>query len=416
MTRNPVDPSSCEVDDWLVVDSDGSRDSTADIDEQPEINSPEVRGKERGLEASQTQNQILDNQKLQTPASDNNQESELNQANDLLKLLVWHDGLEKPIELVDGNQKPLLVALKPCSARELLKMMQELILVQPQLRGVFPQATRENVDEVTQVCERSGDDMKWSPLRISKKYGDTDALKSSSAAKLQLTSQYGLPNENQCHQLLVEMVTSNVGASSSAAYQSVQLADFQLGDEILVGSELPGKRYPEWRAARVTACAIEDGSLQIEVNVDGKKKWMDAQDELLCQKGTHKAVNGGAKRDSTGFAAPHSLLVNYFERPEELPPSPSCKKKPVNEVESVREATRAMQLANPDADGDEWCVVDDGEKAGKQSAIAKQIPQLWKVRCLFLKEVIPIVQKVSVIVPSNQSEAWGRLQPVRFSQ
>ncbi|KUF75997.1 hypothetical protein AM587_10003692 [Phytophthora nicotianae] len=438
MTRNPVDPSSCEVDDWLVVDSDGSRDSTADIDEQPEINSPEVRGKERGLEASQTQNQILDNQKLQTPASDNNQESELNQANDLLKLLVWHDGLEKPIELVDGNQKPLLVALKPCSARELLKMMQELILVQPQLRGVFPQATRENVDEVTQVCERSGDDMKWSPLRISKKYGDTDALKSSSAAKLQLTSQYGLPNENQCHQLLVESkfeaghggeltdwrcgrfysdILENswrfeleIGqlvdaldtdkrwyesriVDTGAAYVKVhyrgwtskwdewlrrtseRLAplhtkvsnwrDFQLGDEILVGSELPGKRYPEWRAARVTACAIEDGSLQIEVNVDGKKKWMDAQDELLCQKGTHKAVNGGAKRDSTGFAAPHSLLVNYFERPEELPPSPSCKKKPVNEVESVREATRAMQLANPDADGDEWCVVDDGEKGGK---------------------------------------------------
>ncbi|KAG4055441.1 hypothetical protein JG687_00006325 [Phytophthora cactorum] len=433
MTRKPVDPSTCDVDDWLVVGSDGSRDSASTIDDQPETSSPEARGKQRGLEASPTQNQIHDTQKLEATVSDNKQkESDLNQTKELLKLLVWHGGLEKPIELVDEHQKPLVVAAdKSFSTRELLKMMQDMVLMQPQLRGVFPHVTSENVDEVVQVCERSDDEMEWIPVWSTDNNDMTEALENSGAAKLHLTSQFGLPDGNQCRQLLVETkfeagqggeltdwrrgrfysgIQENAWRFELQIGQFVDALDtdkrwyesrivdtgavyvkvhyrgwtskwdewlrrtserlaplhtqvpnwraFQLGDEILVGSELPGKRYPEWRAARVTACAVEDGSLQIEVDVDGKKKWMDAQDELLCQKGTHKAVNGDANGDSAGFAVPHSLLVNYFERPEEFPPSPE---QPVGEVETVREATHAMHLAEPDADGDEWCVVDDGD-------------------------------------------------------
>lgn len=111
----------------------------------------------------------------------------------------------------------------------------------------------------------------------------------------------------------------------------------------------------------MTACDDEDGSLQIEVDVDGKKKWLDAQDELLCPPGTHKAVNVGASAGTAVLATPPSLLINYFERPGDSASSVPRNDQPAQEVESIRDATRAMQLADSDGDGDEWCVVDDGQ-------------------------------------------------------
>ncbi|KAJ8571665.1 hypothetical protein ON010_g5174 [Phytophthora cinnamomi] len=134
---------------------------------------------------------------------------------------------------------------------------------------------------------------------------------------------------------------------------------FQVGDRVMVGTEI-GKRYPEWRNAQVTACDSEGDLLQIEVDVDGKKKWMDSQDELLCPTGTHKAVNADARVVSAVLAAPPSLLFNYFERPGESASSvPRNDQSEGLELESIRQATHAMHLADSDGDGDEWCVVDD---------------------------------------------------------
>ncbi|RLN86385.1 hypothetical protein BBJ28_00005012 [Nothophytophthora sp. Chile5] len=72
--------------------------------------------------------------------------------------------------------------------------------------------------------------------------------------------------------------------------------DFQVGDEVLAGKEVAGKSYPEWRTARVVACrrSEEEDALQVQLEVDGEKQWRDAQDELLCPVGTHKAANAPA--------------------------------------------------------------------------------------------------------------------------
>jgi len=69
--------------------------------------------------------------------------------------------------------------------------------------------------------------------------------------------------------------------------------DFKVGNAVMVGRQVATKKYPEWRNAAVTACeACEvDGRLRIEVDADGCKQWLDAQDEMLCPPGTHRAVN-----------------------------------------------------------------------------------------------------------------------------
>ncbi|KAF1780011.1 Ubiquitin specific protease domain [Phytophthora cactorum] len=69
--------------------------------------------------------------------------------------------------------------------------------------------------------------------------------------------------------------------------------DFQVNDEVLVGKHVSGKNYPEWRTARVSDLEKNemDGSLRIALEVGGNKQWVDAQDEMLCPVGTHKAVN-----------------------------------------------------------------------------------------------------------------------------
>ncbi|POM65362.1 Hypothetical protein PHPALM_18931, partial [Phytophthora palmivora] len=408
-----VADSCYDGDDWLVV---GSDDGRREMILQPEPNN----AKERGLEASQ--NQILD-----SDSPDGKAESDSNQM-PIFQFLVWHKGLEMPIELVDDTQKPVLVtAHKSCSMQDLLKMIEEMVIVQPQLCGVFPNVTRENFHEVLQVCRRSDDKMKWIPLEKDEQM--ENFVKSS--AKLQLTSEMNLPSENQCCQLLVESkfqaeditdwrcgrfysdIQENAWRFELQVGQLVDALDtdnhwyearvldmdavyvkvhyrgwtskwdewirrtsgrlaplhtnvpnwraFQVDDEVLVGSEVPGKRYPEWRNARVTAYDNEDGSLQIEVDIDGKKKWLDAQDELLCQKGTHKAVNASAEVDQSAFSVPHSLLFNYFERPEELPPSPTKKEEVATAVEAVCEATHGIHLADSDGEGDEWCVVEDND-------------------------------------------------------
>ncbi|KAG6612444.1 Ubiquitin-specific protease [Phytophthora cinnamomi] len=78
---------------------------------------------------------------------------------------------------------------------------------------------------------------------------------------------------------------------------------FQVGDDVLVGKEVDRKNYPEWRIGRVTDLKKSDvdDSLRIELDVDGSKRWTDAQDELLCPVGTHKALNV-----STTIASPVS--------------------------------------------------------------------------------------------------------------
>jgi len=370
----------------------------------------------------------------------------------LLQLLVWHSGLEAPVELVDETQTPLLLAADgSCSGKDLDRMVREMVLVQPQLHGVFPHADRNNISETIQACERMDKKGAWVPLgsieETEKRSGaEKEGEKSGTGSvKLQLVSQVDLRDETYCHQLLVES-TFDAGSGGELAdwrrgrfYSDIeqnawrfqlevgQLIDaldtdkrwyesrivdvdavyvkvhyrgwtskwdewlrrtstrlaplhtkvpnwraFQVGDEVLVGAEVPGKRYPEWRNARVTACDTEDGCFQIEVEVDSKKKWLDAQDELLCPKGTHKAANADAALTSAVLAAPPALLFNYFERPETLPASSSSSVEAENDVESVRSGTRAIQLAGSDADGDEWCVVGDARKERSGEADADQ--------------------------------------------
>ncbi|KAE9014760.1 hypothetical protein PR003_g18969 [Phytophthora rubi] len=428
MTKQATEHPSCsDGDDWLVVGCDDSgRVPTAGGSPRPKASN-----ESRGLEASQPQNQIEEQDAA--PESDLNQKD-----NSFYQLLVWRNGLDAPVELVGENRKPLVVAASASSsAADLQKMLQELVLVHPQLRTEFPQVERENVSDVIQVCRRSDEKDAWVPLAESDAEGAADPC----GAKLQLTSQINLSSGKQWSQLLVESKFEAASCSDELTawrrgrffsdiqanawrfeLQIGQLVDaldtdkrwyesrivdmdavyvkvhyrgwtskwdewlrrtsarlaplhtkvstwraFQVGDRVMVGTEVPGKKYPEWRNAEVTACDDEGGSLQIEVDVDGKKKWLDAQDELLCPTGTHKAVNADPSVASAVLAAP-ILLLNYFERPGDPPSSDPHNDQPAQEVESIRLATHGMHLAASDGDGDEWCVVnDDHDKDGVEA-------------------------------------------------
>ncbi|OWZ24189.1 Ubiquitin-specific protease [Phytophthora megakarya] len=376
-------------DDWLVVGCDDARREAAPSSPQPEKSTNEC-----DLEAPQ--NQILDSDSAWV---DGKTESDPNQT--VVQGMKELDETQKPLEVTVHNNY---------SVQQVVQRIEEMVLTLPQLRRVFPQVTRENLHGVIQVCLRS--ENKWIPLNQKDQMENLVQLMPQNC-QLLVESKFEVGpfeeiadwrsgrfysdiQENtwrfQLHigQLVDALDTDNRWYESrvvdmDAVYvkvhyrgwtskwdewlrrTSVRLAQlhskvpnwraFQVNDEILVGSEVPGKRYPEWREARVTACD-EVGSLQIEVEIDGNKIWLDAQDELICQKGTHKAANAGAKMDSIAFAVPHSLLFDYFERPEQLPPSPR-KMDAVNAVESVCEATDTMQLTDSDGEGNEWCVVED---------------------------------------------------------
>ncbi|GMF29487.1 unnamed protein product [Phytophthora lilii] len=462
MPKKAANSCCSDGDDWLVVGcDDSSRESAADSP-QRESNGAKTTDR-RGVEALQEQNQILaaDENREQvsealkeaSPELQMEQEAETNQTT-LQTAKEQHWSL---FQLVDEGQKPLVVAAdRNCLKTDMQSMVQEMVIMQRQLREVFPQVTRENVNDVIQVCERLDDKKTWMPLgRVAggeelRCTETTDAPEDSDAtttARLQLTSKLDGFSEKHPRQLLVESkfevhdgveITdwrrgrfySDVQKNAwrfqlqigqlidaldtdkrwyesrvvdlDAVYvkvhyrgwtskwdewlrrSSLRLAPlhtkvpnwraFQVGDEVMVGSEMAGKKYPEWRNARVTASDTEDDRLQIEVEVDGKKKWLDAQDELLCPKGTHKAVNAGANVTSAVLATPPSLLPNYFERPKEEDDSLSIEKEnTAHEIEAVREATHVMHLGGSDADGDEWCVVD--EESDEESTSAEGNPE-----------------------------------------
>ncbi|ETI46572.1 hypothetical protein, variant 2 [Phytophthora nicotianae] len=293
----------------------------------------------------------------------------------IFEVLGWRTGLEKPAELIDAEQKPLiLTASEKCSLKELqLKIWKAA--AEPQLREMFPDVTQDNVSLAVQVCYRIDEDSSWTPLRDAvvkeerptngfTSSGDPDILvESTTVGELQLEQRDYKPGKEKLHHLLVEgrfvaqqghdwrqgkfyseiqaeawrftlqkdqlidaldtdkkwyesRVVDLTEAQVKVHYRgwtakwdewinrtSSRLAplhtkvrnwrDFQLNDEILVGRVVNGKSYPEWRIARVTDLEKNemDDSLRIELEVGGNKQWMDAQDEMLCPVGTHKAVN-----------------------------------------------------------------------------------------------------------------------------
>lgn len=93
--------------------------------------------------------------------------------------------------------------------------------------------------------------------------------------------------------------------------------DFRVDDDVQVGFALPTKSYPEWRNGRVVEVEkSEEGSgLRILVDIDGRKVWRDAQDELLCSPGTHKAANAATvittvPTPSYGSSSPYNRYVD----------------------------------------------------------------------------------------------------------
>ncbi|TDH68123.1 hypothetical protein CCR75_004346 [Bremia lactucae] len=92
--------------------------------------------------------------------------------------------------------------------------------------------------------------------------------------------------------------------------------EFQRGDHVLVGKNVVSKTFPEWRVAQVTSVTkgMANTSLQIELEVDGMTQCMDAQDELLCPVGTHKAVNGSRFVTSPVAVSPFASVDDQFER------------------------------------------------------------------------------------------------------
>jgi ubiquitin carboxyl-terminal hydrolase 4/11/15 len=296
-----------------------------------------------------------------------------------MQVLAWCTGLEEPVELLDAEQKPLvLTASDKCPLTELQQQIWQAAALEPKLKEMFPDVTEENVNAVVQVCYRLDDASPWTPLRDAVVSEDRPLngfvsakrpailAESTTVGELQLEARDFKPGKEKLHHVLVEARFAAKPEDKAADWRhgrfyseiqaeawrftlekgqlldaldtdkkwyesrvvdvdpvrvlvhyrgwtakwdewvnrtSTRLAplhtkvpnwrDFKLGDEVLVGHEKEGKSYPEWRTARVTDLqkSQADGSLRIELSVDGSKRWMDAQDELLCPVGTHKAVN-----------------------------------------------------------------------------------------------------------------------------
>ncbi|KAI9910420.1 hypothetical protein PsorP6_010977 [Peronosclerospora sorghi] len=261
-----------------------------------------------------------------------------------------------PIELVDATKQPLVLAVaKNYPDKELRSFVLELVVVHPLLRDVFPHVTRENVGDLIQVCTRS-DAMAWVSLGKMQAF---ESMREEQATRVQLVPEAKEKDAHVLGQVLVESkfeadagdgrsgkfysdvawrlvlemgqlidaldtenqwyesrVMESTGESVKVHYRSwssewdewlsrmsPRLAPLHthVADEILVGAYVRGKQYPQWRHARVTACDTSSGSLLIEVDVNGKKRWLDAQDELLCPMGTHNAVRTSSSTDENAW-------------------------------------------------------------------------------------------------------------------
>ncbi|GMF28568.1 unnamed protein product [Phytophthora lilii] len=297
----------------------------------------------------------------------------------VVQVLGWRTGLEEPVELLDAEQKPLVInASEKCPLKELQMKIWEAAALEPHLREMFPDVTDENVSEAVQVCFRMDEDSPWTPLKDAvvtegrtvngfQSAASAEILvESTTVGELQLEQRDYKPGKEKLHHLLVEgrflaapeneksdwrhgKFYSDIQANAwrftleknqlidaldtdkkwyesrvidlNATHVKVHYRgwtakwdewlkrtssriaplhtkvpnwrDFQIGDEVLVGKQVDGKNYPEWRTARVTdrEKSEMDESLRIELDVDGSKQWIDAQDEMLCPVGTHKAVN-----------------------------------------------------------------------------------------------------------------------------
>ncbi|CAI5739551.1 unnamed protein product [Peronospora destructor] len=296
------------------------------------------------------------------------------------EVLVWCTGLEEPVELLDTEQKPLvLMASEKCSLKELEMQIWKAAAVEPQMKEIFLDVTEETVDRAVQVCYRVNGGSPWTPLRnaVVKEHErmsngftsakDLDSLvQRTTVGVLQLEPRDYKPGKEKLHHLLVEgrfavndgnseidwrhgkfysEIQANAWRFTLEKNQLIDALDsyrkwyesrvitldpsrvqvhfrgwsatwdewvsrtstriaplhtkvpnwrnFQIGDEILVGKQVENNSCPEWRIARVTNLQNSEigDLLRIELDVDGKKQWTDAQDELLCPVGMHKAVD-----------------------------------------------------------------------------------------------------------------------------
>ncbi|KAK1942962.1 Ubiquitin carboxyl-terminal hydrolase 4 [Phytophthora citrophthora] len=294
----------------------------------------------------------------------------------------WHTGLDGPMEVLDAEQKPLvLVASENCSLKELQVTIWKAAGLEPHLKEMFPDVTEENVNLTVQVCYRMDEDAPWTPLRdavVKEDRGNNGftnennpdiLVESTTVGELQLEKRDYKPGKEKLHHLLVEgrfvaqqgteqtdwrhhkfysevqaeawrftleinqLIDANDTDKKWYESRVIDLSDtkvkvhyrgwtakwdewinrtstrlaplhtkvrnwrnFQIGDEVLVGKAIQGKSYPEWRVAHISDLqkVSKDNSLRIELDVDGTKHWRDAQDEMLCPVGTHKAANASA--------------------------------------------------------------------------------------------------------------------------
>ncbi|EGZ18693.1 hypothetical protein PHYSODRAFT_503684 [Phytophthora sojae] len=317
------------------------------------------------------------------------------------EVLGWRTGLEAPVELLDDEQKPLvLTASEKCSLSELKMKIWRAAADTPALRNMFSDVSEEDIGKAVQVCYRMDEDSPWTPLRdavvaesrangFSSPRRPDILVESTSVGELQLEQRDYKPGREKLHHLLVEgrfaaepgreMLDWRHGKFYSEVqaeawrftleknqlidaldtdkkwYEArvIDLSDtqvkvhyrgwtakwdewltrtsariaplhtkvpnwraFKVGDEVLVGKEVDRKNYPEWRIGRVTDLKKSEmhDSLRIELDVDGSKRWVDAQNELLCPVGTHKALNVSTTVTSPVSSFSPASSYNQFAR------------------------------------------------------------------------------------------------------
>lgn len=116
---------------------------------------------------------------------------------------MWTNGLEKPVEAVEDDERATPIAVLANATVELKQLKLRIWgAMQPRMAHYFPGVTEKNVNDVLRVCYRLGEDASWTSLdhpAVERKPGVTVCV-----GDLQLEPRDYHHGKAKFHHLLVE--------------------------------------------------------------------------------------------------------------------------------------------------------------------------------------------------------------------
>ncbi|RLN49284.1 hypothetical protein BBJ29_008926 [Phytophthora kernoviae] len=176
---------------------------------------------------------------------------------------VLKQSLEEPVEPLDAEKKPLvLVASETCALKELQEKIWQTAAVEPQLRDMFPNVTVDNISTAVQVCYRMNENSSW--LEVNELIDALDTDKKWYESRVVAISDTRVKVHYRGWTAKWDEWLPQLSPRIERLHTKVpNWRNFQVGDEVMVGREVDGKSYPEWRNAHVTCSNPDCGNESI---------------------------------------------------------------------------------------------------------------------------------------------------------